>query len=62
MTKFALNDQGDLIATVEDDAIVSLRREDGTVLTRLHPNELSRLVNLWEYMQDINDGVKRWAS
>jgi hypothetical protein len=53
MDKFTLNDDGDLIAACNDRG-VELQRVDGTLLCRLSLDELSRLVNVWEGMQDIN--------
>lgn len=54
MDKFALSDEGDLIAACDEHGGVELQRADGTLLCRLNASELSRLVNVWEGINDIN--------
>lgn len=57
---FKLNDEGDLFARLDGGGVVALVREDGSVLTRLSPQELDRLVNVWELTQDINDEAEQY--
>jgi len=60
-TKFQLNDEGDLFARI-DDQTVTLMREDGSVLCRLHPQEMSRLVDIWSLSRDISDDALRFKA